>query len=224
MSVGNDLVTVAKDAQAVYKAAKKLKKDLKAEAKVAKKDIDNLKALHTKLKQVTKNLPDALTVAERKRLVANTKKLIDTRLKEQDATLDLPEREKLNTQSFVLNNQLLKLQIMQNFNVKELIDNDRLESIAGDIADAQRQIRKQMKAQGYVLESLQYNNAFFVRRDIAAGKFADQSTNEAYERGYRTRSDRKELFPWNHDMEDLLQATPDEVIKLLHQRWRPHCP
>ena len=79
-----------------------------------------------------------------------------------------------------------------------------------------------VRARGYVLESLHYNNAFFVRRDLAAGLVEDRPVEEAYERGYRSRPDRKGLFPWNQDMEDLLHRPPREVVSALEERFRAY--
>ena len=79
-----------------------------------------------------------------------------------------------------------------------------------------------LKAKGYVLESVQYNNAFFIREDVAAGRFVDLSAADAYEVGYRSRHDRVELFPWNHDMEDLQHLQPPEVVRRLHKRFRKY--
>jgi hypothetical protein len=73
---------------------------------------------------------------------------------------------------------------------------------------------------GYVLESLQYNNAFFVRADVAAGVFDDADVRRAYDAGYRDRADRRRHFPWNHDVESLLSMAPDEAVRALDDRFR----
>lgn len=75
---------------------------------------------------------------------------------------------------------------------------------------------------GYVLESLHYNNAFFIRRDVADGRFADMSVEDAYERGYRGRPDRRELFPWNHDVEHWLTLPPASVVEDMKTRFRAY--
>jgi hypothetical protein len=77
-----------------------------------------------------------------------------------------------------------------------------------------------VRPRGYVLESLQYNNAFFVRADVAAGVFGDAETSAAYDAGYRARADRRGLFPWNHDVEDLLDMAPQEVVAALERRFQ----
>jgi hypothetical protein len=76
-----------------------------------------------------------------------------------------------------------------------------------------------VRPHGYVLESLRYNNAFFVRADIAHGRVEDLGVEEAYATGYRDRADRVELFPWNHDMEHLHALEPDEVVRDLTRRF-----
>lgn len=77
-----------------------------------------------------------------------------------------------------------------------------------------------LEAHGYVLESLHYNNAFFVKGAVAAGRFDGVSVEDAYDRGYRRRPERREIFPWNHDVEDLQELPPEEVVRELHERFR----
>jgi hypothetical protein len=79
-----------------------------------------------------------------------------------------------------------------------------------------------VRPHGYVLESLQYNNAFFVRLDIAGTSIVDMSVADAYERGYRGRPDRRELFPWNHDVEQLLWLEPSEALSEVKRLFREH--
>lgn len=79
-----------------------------------------------------------------------------------------------------------------------------------------------VKPQGYVLESLHYDNALFVRRDVAEGRFEDRAVEDAYEEGYWDRPDRRELFPWNHDMEHLGGLTPDALESELRERFRDY--
>jgi hypothetical protein len=76
-----------------------------------------------------------------------------------------------------------------------------------------------VREHGYVLESLAYNNAFFVRADVAHGRFANQRVDIAWASGYRDRPDRRDLFPWNHDVEHLLHLEPDAVIADLQRRF-----
>jgi len=76
---------------------------------------------------------------------------------------------------------------------------------------------------GYVLESLQYNTALFVRADVArkAG-IVDVPVERAYREGYADRPDRAEWFAWNYDMVHLLDLSPEQVIHALRQRWPNH--
>jgi hypothetical protein len=76
-----------------------------------------------------------------------------------------------------------------------------------------------VRGRGYVLESLHYNNAFFVRDDVAAGRIADMPVADAYARGYRDRPDRRELFPWNHDVEHLHGLDPAAIVRDLEARF-----
>ncbi len=73
---------------------------------------------------------------------------------------------------------------------------------------------------GYRLEGLQYNNAFFVRDDVATrAGISGLSAEEAYRSGYAGRSDRRTLFPWNADMEDLLACDPCEAVTRIGRRF-----
>jgi hypothetical protein len=76
-------------------------------------------------------------------------------------------------------------------------------------------------AAGYRLEGLEYNNAFFVREDAAerAGVPA-LAPGDAYRRGYAERADRLLWFPWNRDVDDLLECAPEEVAARLARRFR----
>lgn len=69
-----------------------------------------------------------------------------------------------------------------------------------------------VKPFGYVLESIQYNNAIFVHQDVAQGKIPDQPVAEAYKQGYLNRPDRKTLFPWNADVEAALSLSPADAM------------
>lgn len=77
-----------------------------------------------------------------------------------------------------------------------------------------------LSAAGYRLQALEYNNAFFVRGDAAsAAGIAGLGAEEAYRRGYVERADRRTLFPWNRNMEDLLALAPGEAVAVLRRRF-----
>jgi hypothetical protein len=78
-----------------------------------------------------------------------------------------------------------------------------------------------LRRAGYRLEGLEYNNAFFVRGDEAeAVGIEDLEPADAYRRGYAERADRRALFPWNADVDDLHAAEPEEVVRELRRRFR----
>jgi hypothetical protein len=78
-----------------------------------------------------------------------------------------------------------------------------------------------MEALGYRLEGLEHNNAFFVRADLAERAGVDEIAPEvAYRAGYLERPDRAQLFPWNHDMDDLAGLEAAEIISHLRKRFR----
>lgn len=149
MSAGADLVTVAKDAREVYRAAKQIAKDLDAEADVAKGELDRLARYAKELRAILDDLPSDMSKQERRRFIAATRATIEERLKHQDSVLDFEERLKLNAQLFTLENQELKLDLLDRFDVRSLLDPAALSKLQTEVKDAQRQIVKQIKARGY---------------------------------------------------------------------------
>src|SRR5678816_2873780 len=77
---------------------------------------------------------------------------------------------------------------------------------------------KLLREQGYILESVEYNNAMFVRRDFA-GSIVDLDDETAYRSGYVNRKDRSSLFPWNADVEGLVSMTPDQALEEVHRMF-----
>jgi hypothetical protein len=74
---------------------------------------------------------------------------------------------------------------------------------------------------GYRLEGLEYNNAFFVRAEVAeAHGVRSVSVEDAYASGYAGRADRAGLFPWNADMEELQSLEPARAVEALRARFR----
>lgn len=69
-----------------------------------------------------------------------------------------------------------------------------------------------VKPYGYILESIQYNNAIFVSEDVSLGKIQDQSVTEAYFNGYLNKADRRNLFPWNKDVEKVHELSADKKV------------
>lgn len=67
----------------------------------------------------------------------------------------------------------------------------------------------------YALLGLEYNNAFLAPKELA--KEQRLSSSVAYRQGYLDRSDRKEKFPDNYDMEILHSISPEEGVKFLNQ-------
>lgn len=68
---------------------------------------------------------------------------------------------------------------------------------------------------GYGILHLEYNNAFLAPQELGAGKF--RSAQSVYREGYLARSNRKERFPNNADMEILHTLNPEEGIRFLRQ-------
>ena len=78
-----------------------------------------------------------------------------------------------------------------------------------------------LSAAGYRLEGVEYNNAFFVRADVAERRGIPAIDPEtAYREGYAERAERRRLFPWNRDVDHLLGCTPEQVVVRLERRFR----
>lgn len=65
---------------------------------------------------------------------------------------------------------------------------------------------------GYILASIEYNNAVFIRTELAAGKIKEVSVTDAFNEGYRNRENRKALFPWNQDVDSALDMNADDAL------------
>ncbi len=73
---------------------------------------------------------------------------------------------------------------------------------------------------GYALVDLHYNNAFLVPSEI--NRCAVLTAEAAYRKGYLDQPDRKERFPWNANMEELLTLRPEEAIAFLNRFFSEH--
>jgi hypothetical protein len=62
----------------------------------------------------------------------------------------------------------------------------------------------------YALIELHYNNAFLM--PLESSPKASLTPEEAYQTGYSGKPDRKEKFPWNENMEDVLHMKPDDAL------------
>jgi hypothetical protein len=74
-----------------------------------------------------------------------------------------------------------------------------------------------VKPYGYILQNLIYNNAIFVRTDIALDHVADMDTNTAYVNGYQNAPNKQVLFPWNKDVDCWLDNDPEKTFNLVKE-------
>jgi hypothetical protein len=79
-----------------------------------------------------------------------------------------------------------------------------------------------VKKHGYILESLQFNNAVFVRQDVANGTCTDLDVDSAYNSGYRNRPRRREIFPWNSSVDFLLETTASDALDFIDELFREY--
>ena len=66
----------------------------------------------------------------------------------------------------------------------------------------------------YAILELEYNNAFLAPKKLAGARAIDAET--AYRTGYLDRSDRKEKFPLNFDLEEVHSLRPAEALHYLN--------
>ena len=66
---------------------------------------------------------------------------------------------------------------------------------------------------GYILYKVNYNNAFFVNTSHTDVLLNPLLPAEAYAEGYRYKKDRKELFPWNNDVDYWLELSKPKAVE-----------
>jgi len=75
---------------------------------------------------------------------------------------------------------------------------------------------------GYILASIEFNNAIFIRSDLALGKIEGLPLATAYDRGYRNRPNRTKLFPWNADVDAALDMRPRESLSFFSKHFEKY--
>ena len=73
-----------------------------------------------------------------------------------------------------------------------------------------------IKPYGYKLSHLTQSNAFFVCKNTFVDK-EDLDASTAYDQGYRNIKDRKVLYPYNEDMDCLLDMTDEEGLVFINK-------
>jgi hypothetical protein len=66
----------------------------------------------------------------------------------------------------------------------------------------------------YALVELHYNNAFLI--SLERSPKPSLSAEQAYQSGYMNKLDRKNKFPWNYNVEDLLHMQPEEAMAYIN--------
>jgi hypothetical protein len=73
-------------------------------------------------------------------------------------------------------------------------------------------------AHHYALAELHFNSAFLVPEESWHGP--SLTPEQAWRVGYRDKPDRREKFPWNADMDDLLAMSAGDAVAALRERFR----
>lgn len=76
------------------------------------------------------------------------------------------------------------------------------------------------KKYNYEIVELHYNNLFIMPQEV--NQFEPLSPEKAYEIGYMNKVDRKEKFPWNSDMEDLLTMKKEDAIQFVRSKFHKY--
>ena len=76
-----------------------------------------------------------------------------------------------------------------------------------------------LNKKGYIIESLQYNNLICLRKDLIDNSAECKNIETIYNEGYKNKSDRTNLFPWNKNVDCLLNMEPSEVISFLDKHF-----
>ena len=71
----------------------------------------------------------------------------------------------------------------------------------------------------YKLYTLEYNNAIFIRADQTIS-FSNLSVSEFYKKGYVNKTDRKEKFSYNKDVDILLNMNPRNTIDFINELFK----
>lgn len=69
----------------------------------------------------------------------------------------------------------------------------------------------------YDIVELHYNNLFVIPREINPHRAL--LPTEAYDAGYRNKPDRRERFPWNADMEAIMDLPASDAIAFLNRHF-----
>ena len=70
-------------------------------------------------------------------------------------------------------------------------------------------------AKRYSLVELHYNNAFLIPSEL--NPFPSLTPEAAYQQGYLQKSDRKQRFPWNANMEEVLTLPPEQAAVFINR-------
>ncbi len=72
----------------------------------------------------------------------------------------------------------------------------------------------------YKIIELHYNNLFIV--PFETENFYSLSPEDAYDKGYKSKKDRMDKFPWNKDMEMIFEMKNEEIISYLNEKYKEY--
>jgi hypothetical protein len=72
----------------------------------------------------------------------------------------------------------------------------------------------------YSLVEVHYNNAFLIPEEI--NRYPSLTPEDGYRKGYLDQPDRKERFPWNANMEEVLRLPPEQAANFVNEFFSAH--
>lgn len=82
------------------------------------------------------------------------------------------------------------------------------------------QLNKLIMRHKYALVELHYNNAFLIPVELSPSPSV--TPEKAYRLGYLEKPDRKQKFPWNENMEEVLNLEPHKALDFINNFFRKY--
>ena len=73
----------------------------------------------------------------------------------------------------------------------------------------------------YIVESLQYNNLICLKKNLL-NEIQNKDIKTIYDEGYKNKTDRTKLFPWNKNVDCLLNMDTNEAINFLNEHFNEY--
>ena len=78
-----------------------------------------------------------------------------------------------------------------------------------------------MNKNDYIVESLQYNNLICLKKNLL-NEIQNKDIKTIYDEGYKNKTDRIKLFPWNKNVDCLLNMDTNEAVNFLNEHFNEY--